>query len=81
MAKKWKVWVEPSAVYEVMNSAEVKAVLEDEANKIQARAGEGYEVTVQNGTKRASARVRAATPKAYYSNLKHNTLLKAMGGG
>lgn len=37
-----------------------------------------YEKT-KVGAKRVRAKVKASTPHAYYSNLKHNTLMKALG--
>ena len=81
MAKKWKVWVEPKAVFEIMKSDEMQKILREEAEKVVGRAGEGYEANVRVGSKRAVANIAPTTPKAYNSNLKNNTLLKALGGG
>lgn len=80
MSKKWKVWVEPAGMNIVRNSKELQAVLQKIGNDVVAKAGEGYEATVRTGGSRAKCTVRAVTPRAYYSNLKHNTLLKALGG-
>lgn len=79
--KKVKVWIDKKAFSDVVfKGEELKQVVSDEANAIQGRAGEGYEAETKIGANRVYAVVRAATPKAYYSNLKHNTLLKSIGG-
>ena len=77
---KVKLELNRSGVRELLQSSEMAGSCEDYASQIQQRAGEGYEMTVKTGKNRVVATVRAATPHAYYSNLKHNTLLKALGG-
>lgn len=69
-----------AGVRELLQSAEMKSVIDDYVNQVQKRAGDEYEAVVKTGATRVSGTVRAATPHAYYSNLKHNTLLKALGG-
>lgn len=70
-----------AGVRELMQSGEAIAVCKEYADAIQARAGEGYEVTTYVGKTRANASVHAATPEARQDNLENNTLLKARGGG
>lgn len=66
---------------ELMNSSQMQAILREQAEQVAARAGDGFEVSVQPGKNRAHARVNAATWEAVARNRKHNTLLKALGGG
>lgn len=73
-----KVVLNKEGVRELLKSQEVMNECKKHASDIAERAGEGYEVSTYTGKNRANARVRAATPHAYYSNLKHNTLLKAL---
>ena len=68
-------------VRELMRSPEAMSVVTDQANQIQSRCGEGYEVTTMVGKTRAIASVFAATVEARRDNYYNNTLLKARGGG
>lgn len=81
MAKKWKVWIEPTGVYEILKSPEMQEILRSEAEKVQQKAGQDYKATVRVGSKRAVATISPDSYRAYYDNLKNNTLLKALGGG
>lgn len=81
MANKWKVWIEPSAFREgVLKSADTQKAINDVAEQIKNAAGEGYAKKPYVGRNRAGAIVYPDTPKAYYSNLRNNTLLKAIKG-
>lgn len=80
MARKWKIWVEPKGMSQVMKSNEVVSALKEIGDGVTSRAGEGYEAEVMVKSNRAVCHVRPVTPKAYYSNKKNNTLLKALGG-
>ena len=82
MAKAWKCYIEWGALSkDVLKGDAMQQVLKDEAEKIVGRAGEGYGYNVRLYGTRAVANVAPTTPRAYNSNLKHNTLLKALGGG
>lgn len=81
MAKKWKCYITKSGMSQVLRSKEVNSCLKEIGDNIVSNAGEGYEATVTTLSNRCVLHVKATTPKAYNSNLKHNTLLKAMGGG
>lgn len=73
-------------VAELLKSTEMQQILSSYAGQVcrNCTAGgvgiEEYESEVVVGRTRAVANVRAATAHAYYSNLKHNTLLKAVSG-
>lgn len=77
MAKSVKFELNRSGVRELMQSAAMASIVNEAARKMQTVCGDGYEVTTQSGKTRVNAEVHAATPHAYYSNLKHNTLEKA----
>lgn len=64
---------------QLLKSDEVKQVCEQRAKSVLDACGDGYEMDSKVGAKRVNVRVKAATPHAYYSNLKHNTLMKALG--
>lgn len=65
-------------VRQIMQSAEMKAVLEETAQHIASSAEGDYKVDTITGRRRANAEVSCADAKTYYENLKNNTLLKAM---
>jgi len=73
-------------VAELLKGAEMQGVLSEYAEQVHQRCAAGsagpdeYEASTQVRGTRAVATVRAATKRAYHSNLKHNTLLKALRG-
>lgn len=78
---KSKVTVElnRTAVGQLLKSQEVQNLLQSHADKVQEAAGDGYETSMIHGKNRCWVTIQPATTHAYYSNLKHNTLLKALG--
>ena len=78
---KGKFKLNRSGVRELMKSSEMLEICTEYANDIRDRAGEGYEVSQHIGKNRVNASVIAATRSAMQDNYKHNTLLKALGGG
>lgn len=70
---------------EVRNSAPVQQAILQIGEGIASRAsgmdGGRYEADVRPGEHRAHCRVKTADRKALNGNARHNTLLKAMGGG
>ena len=78
---KVKFKLNPAGVRELLKSREAMAVCRQYADAIQARAGDGYEVTEYVGKNRVNASVYAATVEARQDNYQNNTLLKARGGG
>ena len=65
-------------VSELMKSPEMQSALSEYGAAVAKRAGEGYEATTAVGKTRANVKISAATAHAWFSNLKHNTLLKAL---
>lgn len=64
---------------QLRNEPGVMAELQKQADNIANRAGEGFIADkATKGSTRARCRVHADDAHAYYSNLKHNTLLKAV---
>ena len=67
-------------VRELLKSQEMMTVVTEYANRVQKKAGDGYEVSQYSGKNRVNASVSAETVKARKDNLENNTLLKALGG-
>ena len=67
-----------AGVAQLMKSEEIQQMLKGQATAIKNRCGEGYESDTHVGRNRANAMVFANTPKAINSNLKNNTILKAL---
>lgn len=76
-----------AGVAQLLKGAEMQGILGEYASEVQSRCTAGnvgpeeYEAAVSVRGTRAVGTVRTDSPHAYYSNLKHNTLLKALGGG
>ena len=56
----------------------MKFQLKEKGQGIASRAGEGFELTVSPGQKRANAKISTTDIKSMARNKKHNILLKAM---
>lgn len=68
-------------VKELMNSNEIVAVLQEEADKIVKRCPGGkYETSQWHGKTRANVSIATYDRKTYFKNLRDNELLKALGG-
>lgn len=67
-----------SGVRELLKSGAMKSVVETHASAIRNRCGPEYGQDSYVGKTRVNAMVYPETPHAYFSNLKHNTLLKAL---
>lgn len=78
MTKKVVFKLNREGVRHLMSEDAMQAVLEEKANAICQRCGEGFEVTTYVGKTRANASVHAATTEAYFRNLHGNIILKAM---
>lgn len=78
---KTKIELNSAGIKELLKSKEITTQVNEIASGVANRAGEGFEINSRIGANRAVATVYAATPKAFYSNLKNKTLLKALGGG
>ena len=74
-----KIKLNIGGLRELRNDPGVCAELQKQANAVAQRAGEGFVAEqVQHGVTRARCKVHADTAYPYYSNLKHNTLMKAI---
>lgn len=82
MSKKVKFALDREGVRELMLSDEMKNILDELGNATLARTDQGYEykLDVGKGRTRLHANIKADSYKAYYHNLKSNTLLKALKG-
>lgn len=69
-----------AGVRELLMCEEMLSVMEEYGNQALAKCDEGYDYTldVGNGRTRAHANIKANGFKAYYHNLKSNTLIKAI---
>lgn len=64
---------------EFRNSQDVVNILQERAEEIQQKAGEGFVVEKPyHGKGRANVAITTETAEAYYKNMKENTLLKAL---
>lgn len=73
-----RVVLNRKAIVQLLRSAEVRADLESRARRIADRAGEGFEVDSEAGTKRARASVRTVTYEAILAEAKHRKLTHAL---
>lgn len=65
-------------VEELLKSNEIQKDLFERGKRVQETAGSDYELDARVGKKRANVQITAKSIKAKKSNLKHNTLLKAL---
>lgn len=75
---KLKFVLNKAGVRQLLKSEEMKSILTEKATGIRNRCGDGYEQDIYVGRNRANAKVWAETFKAKRSNLKNNTILKAV---
>lgn len=73
-----KFQLNPLGVSALLRSPEMQDILEEKGQEIAERAGEGFELTVSPGQKRANAKISTTDIKSMARNKKHNILLKAM---
>lgn len=66
---------------ELLNSSAVGALVSRKAGEVAARAGRGYTASTRMGKTRYRAIVYPDTWRAKIDNARHNTLVKALGGG
>ena len=77
---KVKIVLNRAGVRELLKSPEMQSIIDELATDVASTAGEGFTKEVRQAGTRGYAHIHAETPKAYYHNAKHNTLLKALGG-
>ena len=81
MSSKFRIEMNKAGLRELFTSSGVVSLVTQATGRVQSAAGEGYEMEILDNGKRPRGIVRAATPHAYYSNRKHHTLQRAIGGG
>lgn len=79
MSKSFKFTLNISGVRELMQGQAMQGVLDGYANQVLNSAGPGYYKDSYVGKTRANSMIYAKTIEAKKKNLKHNTLLKALG--
>lgn len=83
MAKNFKFELNSKGVRDLLQSGEMRGIIQTEVSAVQGRAagmGGDYEASVITGQTRIVGRVAAADFRTRRKNLKENTLLKALGG-
>lgn len=78
---KYKIEMNKAGFRELMTSGGVRSMVSEATERICSAAGDGYESDVSVRGNRVTGIVRTGTPKAYYSNRKHHTLQRLIGGG
>ena len=76
-----KVKLDRYAMRQVMRSPQAQAALAAEAEKIAARAGEGFETEIRTSPIRARAYVKPATLAARRRQARDHVIERAVGGG
>lgn len=76
---KTKFVLNRDGVKELLKGPEMKSIILDYGEQVQSAAGGDYKVELVSGENRVWATISPDSIPAYYSNLKHNTLLKALG--
>lgn len=71
-----KIVLNTAGVGELLKGAEVERMVSEIGENIARRSGTEYGSRVHNTGQRKIANVYPTTRHAFYSNLKHNTLLK-----
>lgn len=75
---KFKVELNRSGVRELLRSGDMAKMLEEEAERIRDRCGNGYATSSHVGKNRANASVYTDDIRAMRDNHDHNTLEKSM---
>jgi hypothetical protein len=81
MSKLKKIELNHDGIKEYLQSESVQDVLKSTANLAISGFPGSYDVEVNVRKTRAVASIKCADEKTYYSNRKHNYLVKAIKGG
>ena len=76
---KIKIVLNRKGVREILKSQPISDACREQAEAVEGKAGEGYEVRERKYPERTGYIVMAETDEAKQDNLKNNTLLKALG--
>lgn len=75
---KMKFTLNPSGVSAFLRSGEIQGLLTEKGQAVVERAGDGFELKVSPGQKRANATISTTDIKSMKKNAKYNILLKAL---
>lgn len=75
---KIKFTLNPSGVSALLRSGEIQGLLKEKGQAVVERAGDGFELKVSPGQKRANATISTTDIKSMKKNAKYNILLKAL---
>ena len=75
---KMKFTLNPSGVSALLRSGEMQGLLQEKGQAVAERAGDGFELTVSPGQKRANVKISTTDIKSIKKNAKQNILLKAL---
>lgn len=79
-----KVKLDSAGIQELLKRSDTQAMIHQKAESVRSgiiKRPEEYVVLDGQSRSRCHSIIKPNTPHAYYSNLKHNSLLKALGGG
>lgn len=76
-----KIELNSKGIIELLKSSEIEDVLKEHADGVQQRAGEGFHIETAKSKERTIVKIKPSSAHAYYSNLKNDTLTKALMGG
>lgn len=79
MSNHYKFELNKEGVRQLLSGSKMQNIISAYGERVQKAAGEEYEMQAKANKDRCFVKVRPATPHAYYSERKHNTLLKALG--
>ena len=79
MSNHYKFELNKEGVRQLLTGAKMQNIVSAYGERVQRSAGEEYEMELKANKDRCFVKVSPSTPHAYYSELKHNTLLKALG--
>lgn len=78
---KYKIVMDRAGMTEFMNSEGVINSLQSAAQGVLGRLGDGYAIQAPyHGKTRANVAIETTTKRAYWDNVRNNTMLKALGG-
>lgn len=75
---KMKFTLNSSGVSALLRSGEIQGLLTEKGQAVVERAGDGFELKVSPGQKRANATISTTDIKSMKKNAKYNILLKAL---
>ena len=69
-----------AGIREFLKSDDVADMLNERADKVMSRLGEGYEQTTYVGKTRVNTSIKASTQESVSDQYQNNTILKALKG-